>query len=70
MKHFKEGDTICTGRIKGDRYEIKRATDFCCGSDIEGLSFCYFFDKGSCEGNGGFPLCSKHNIYFVKINER
>lgn len=69
MKHFKEGSTICTGRINGQRYEIKRAGNGCCGSAGDSYCFCFFFEKGDCEDLGGWPLCSNHEVYFVKIEE-
>lgn len=67
MKH-KEGDKICTGRINGQRYEIKRTSYGCCGSDADGYCACSFFNT-DCEEAGGYPLCS-NELYFIKIDEK
>lgn len=68
MKCIKAGETICTARIKGQRYEIKRALEGYCGTSDDCCA-CHFFDKGDCVDSGGWPLCNDHKVYFVKIEE-
>ncbi len=67
MNH-KDGDLICTGRIKDERYEIKRATNGFCGSIKDDYCSCSFFESNACIEEGGYPLCT-NNVYFIKIEE-
>lgn len=66
---YEDGDLICTGWIKGKRYEIKRATNGFCGSIKDYYCGCTFFDKGECVDLGGWPMCNNHQVYFTKIEE-
>ncbi len=68
-KNKEPGSTICTCKIKGERYEIKRNEYNCCGSNLTGFDSCAFFNT-DCNLAGVFDWCSKHDIYFIKIESK
>lgn len=66
LKHKEPCSTICTCKIKDERYEIKRSEYSSCGSRLTGYTSCAFFDT-DCNLEGVFDYCTKHDVYFIKI---